>query len=53
MGKILGAHEKKHFCRGCHAHTQANTVARHSEEGIAALTDCAKCHPGGRGEGGD
>jgi hypothetical protein len=40
-------------CYGCHEHTEAGTRARHLEEGITDLRDCVKCHPGGRGEGGD
>jgi hypothetical protein len=40
-------------CYGCHEHNQAEVAARHREEGITDLTDCVKCHPAGRGEGGD
>ena len=31
-------------CYGCHAHTEANILAEHQEEGITNITDCARCH---------
>lgn len=35
-------------CFGCHAHTTTNIVQRHEGRSLAQLTDCIKCHPGGR-----
>lgn len=40
-------------CFGCHQHTQVNIVARHEGRSLAELTDCIRCHAGGRREGGD
>ncbi len=40
-------------CYGCHEHTLQNTAAKHSEEGIRDLSNCARCHPTGSGEGGE
>jgi hypothetical protein len=42
---------KSYTCYTCH--DEARTAAQHSEEGIANLDDCARCHPTGQGEGGD
>jgi hypothetical protein len=39
-------------CFGCHAHTPANVQARHEGRALANLTDCIRCHAGGRKEGG-
>ncbi len=39
-------------CFGCHAHTQANVVSQHEGRSLAQLTDCIKCHAGGK-SGGD
>lgn len=36
-------------CYGCHEHTPANVASRHSGQNIADITDCIKCHAGGRG----
>ncbi len=38
---------------GCHVHQEAEIVARHAREGINNVDNCARCHAGGRGEGGD
>jgi hypothetical protein len=38
-------------CYGCHAHTPAGTLAQHREENIKDLSDCVKCHKGGKKEG--
>jgi hypothetical protein len=35
-------------CFGCHQHTQANVVSGHEGQSLAALTDCIKCHAGGK-----
>jgi hypothetical protein len=35
-------------CFGCHEHTQANVVGEHEGRSLAQLTDCVKCHEGGR-----
>jgi hypothetical protein len=35
-------------CFGCHQHTQANVVGQHEGQSLAALTDCIKCHAGGK-----
>lgn len=40
-------------CYGCHAHTPANVQAEHEGRTIAELTDCIRCHAGGRSEGGN
>jgi hypothetical protein len=42
----------QYTCYGCHAHDPAQTAARHREEGITDLTNCARCHSGGQREGG-
>ncbi len=41
----------KYTCFGCHAHTPANVVNQHEGKSLAELTDCVKCHAGGRGGG--
>jgi hypothetical protein len=49
-------------CQSCHpnsltiytcytCHDQAQTVARHQEEGITNISNCIQCHANGRGEG--
>jgi len=38
-------------CYGCHAHTPTNVVRQHEGKRLAELTDCIKCHKGGRGGG--
>ena len=38
-------------CLGCHAHTQASVQSGHEGQSLAQLTDCIKCHPGGRQAG--
>ena len=38
-------------CLGCHAHTQASVQSDHEGQSLAQLTDCIKCHPGGRQAG--
>lgn len=40
-------------CFGCHRHTPANVVGGHEGRSLAQLTDCIRCHAGGRREGGD
>lgn len=35
-------------CFGCHAHTQSGIQSGHEGRSLAQLTDCIKCHPGGR-----
>jgi hypothetical protein len=40
-------------CYGCHAHTPATVQGQHEGRALADLTDCIRCHPGGRKEGGD
>jgi hypothetical protein len=39
-------------CFGCHEHTPAGIQARHEGRPLSSLTDCVRCHAGGRGEGG-
>jgi hypothetical protein len=39
-------------CFGCHTHTPANAVSGHEGRSLQQLTDCIRCHPGGRTEGG-
>jgi len=36
-------------CYGCHRHTPANVVRQHEGKKPSQLTDCIKCHKGGRG----
>lgn len=43
----------RYTCFGCHAHTPANVVGQHEGRSLADLTDCIRCHKGGRTEGGD
>jgi hypothetical protein len=39
-------------CYNCHAHSPADTLAEHRDEGIVAdIATCARCHPTGREEG--
>lgn len=35
-------------CYGCHFHTPANVQSGHEGQSAAALSDCIKCHAGGR-----
>ena len=35
-------------CYGCHEHDPGQIAAKHREEGITDLKDCAKCHPTGQ-----
>ncbi len=45
---------RAYTCLGCHEHTTANVLDEHEGRPLAALTDCVRCHPGGRKEeGGD
>ena len=39
----------KYTCYGCHAHTPANVVNEHEGRSLAQLTDCIRCHEGGKG----
>ncbi len=34
-------------CYGCHEHSEGNTIAKHNEEGIYTISDCASCHKSG------
>ena len=38
-------------CYGCHRHTVASVQADHEGQNVAALSDCLRCHPGGRQAG--
>jgi hypothetical protein len=38
-------------CLGCHAHTPASVQSGHEGKSLSQLTDCIKCHPGGRNAG--
>jgi hypothetical protein len=38
----------QYTCFGCHRHTQANVVSGHEGQSLAQLSDCIKCHAGGR-----
>jgi hypothetical protein len=40
---------KSYTCYGCHAHTPANVVGKHEGKSLAELSDCIKCHEGGKG----
>jgi hypothetical protein len=40
---------KTNTCYGCHAHTPAKMEAVHARRKIADISNCAKCHKGGRG----
>jgi hypothetical protein len=35
-------------CYGCHFHTTASVQAGHEGQNASALSDCIRCHPGGR-----
>jgi hypothetical protein len=39
-------------CLGCHFHTPASVQSDHEGKSLASLTDCIRCHPGGRSAGG-
>jgi Cytochrome c3 len=49
-------HPKSNFstytCYGCHFHTPARVRADHEGQSLASLTDCIRCHAGGRTAGG-
>lgn len=34
-------------CYGCHAHSEADIRAKHTEEGIRNIDNCVRCHRGG------
>lgn len=38
-------------CLGCHAHTPASVAAGHEGRTLAEISDCVRCHAGGRGGG--
>jgi hypothetical protein len=44
---------RSYTCYGCHAHTPARVQGQHEGRPLADLTDCIRCHQGGRKEGGD
>ena len=35
-------------CFGCHFHTPASVQSQHEGQSASQLTDCIRCHPGGR-----
>lgn len=41
----------QYTCYGCHAHTRANILAEHAEEGIRDITNCVECHRSAHDEG--
>lgn len=43
----------RYTCYGCHEHTPANVRAKHEEEGIRNVENCAQCHRSANGEGGE
>jgi hypothetical protein len=43
----------KFTCFGCHAHREADIIAKHREEGITRITNCVACHRDAHAEGGD
>jgi Class III cytochrome C family len=43
----------EYTCYGCHEHTPAKVLAEHEGRAASTLTNCIRCHAGGRGEGGD
>jgi len=40
---------KSYTCYGCHEHTPARVVREHEGRPLSKLTDCVRCHEGGRG----
>ena len=34
-------------CYGCHEHTESRMIAKHNEEGIYNISNCASCHKSG------
>jgi hypothetical protein len=40
-------------CYGCHEHNRDRVIAQHQEEGISNISNCLRCHPGGREAGDD
>lgn len=40
---------RTYTCFGCHEHTPARVQADHEGKNAATLTDCIRCHQGGRG----
>ncbi len=48
-----GGNFARYTCFGCHEHQPDQIRARHVEEGIRNIENCARCHRSGSGEGGD
>ena len=40
---------KSYTCYGCHEHTPGNVVGQHEGKSSSELSDCIKCHEGGKG----
>ena len=39
-----GGDYTRYTCYGCHAHTEARITAKHVEEGVRDVRNCARCH---------
>lgn len=42
-----GSGFETYSCTGCHEHALARIEAKHREEGVDDVSDCARCHPSG------
>ena len=52
----VGGNTSRYTCFGCHEHQPDEMRAKHAEEGIQNITNCAACHrssSGERGKGGE
>jgi len=47
----IGGNTSRYTCFGCHEHQPDKIRARHAEEGIRNIDNCAACHRSGSGEG--
>lgn len=48
-----GGDLSRYTCFSCHEHRPDQILAEHRNEGIRDISDCARCHRGGRLEGGE
>ncbi|MEO6217002.1 MAG: cytochrome c3 family protein [Sphingomonas sp.] len=49
----VGGNLSRYTCYGCHEHQPDQIRAKHAEEGIRNIENCARCHRSNSGEGGE
>ncbi|MES1994579.1 MAG: cytochrome c3 family protein [Pseudomonadota bacterium] len=49
----VGGNFSRYTCYSCHEHQPDQIRAKHAEEGIRNIDNCARCHRSGSGEGGE